>query len=503
MSTGETAARTRFKALQTEASNRFPGLPFSGFAFWFAWNLLAFSGTAWRTSTEPGDYITYLFIIHLLACVVTNLSFALTARRTADMVMTNRFLALGALMGCAGSALIVVVGKGFVPSLPVFVIGAVLAGVGTSFMLMRSATVYGTVNPHRSLLKMCTSVMIAIATYYLVNGFGEHLAPVVFCLLPASSALMFLAAEPGPEQRRLCSADTRVPPQFVRLLVAIFFYSLTVSVINRYTLTNLPTSLSVACMGYVMFGLMCFAIIVIFLRLMWPGAITVNTIFYPTALILIVGVALVPFVGMALLPSFSDGNIIGAAIIDFAGYAFDILVWLICPYLAFQLQGGCIKFMGLGTATMSAGLVLGSIAALALLDFGIESSGFLVIVGVMGLLSLVMTILVFPDKKLQELLVPVDDDSPETTTSVAERNAAWSQACAQIAGEAGLTEREAEVMVLLGNGATAQQVADELVISVHTARAHIRGIHSKLSISSNKDIRPMIESRIGRGPCTS
>ncbi|MGN0078437.1 MAG: hypothetical protein ACI36V_06605, partial [Coriobacteriales bacterium] len=369
------------RSLQAETSNRFPGLPYFGFAFWFGWNLLAFSGTAWCSSSEPGVYITYLFIINLLACVVTNLVFALTARRSADMVMTPQFLGVGALMGCSGSVLLVLVGQGVLHSLPLFTLGSVLAGVGTSFMLMRSATVYGTVNPHTSLLKMCVAILLAIATYYVLNGFGEPLSAALFCVLPAASALMFLAAKPSPSVRRLCSADTKAPPQFMRFLIAIFFYSLTVSVINRYTLTELPTSQSVACMGYVMFGLMCFALLVILMRLVWPDAITVNKIFYPIALVLIVGVALVPFL--------TGGTLYRAAVIDFSGYAFDILVWLICPYLAYQLQGGCIKFMGLGTASMSAGLVVGSVIALTLLQVGIDQQSYLLAAGMLALLSMV------------------------------------------------------------------------------------------------------------------
>ncbi|MGN0078210.1 MAG: helix-turn-helix transcriptional regulator, partial [Coriobacteriales bacterium] len=107
-------------------------------------------------------------------------------------------------------------------------------------------------------------------------------------------------------------------------------------------------------------------------------------------------------------------------------------------------------------------------------------------------------ILVFPDKKLQELLIPLDDDAPENRTTLADQRAAWECACEELAHEAGLTGREAEVMAVLANGGTAQQVADALVISVHTARAHIRNIHSKLGIKSNKEIRPMVDSRIGK-----
>jgi DNA-binding CsgD family transcriptional regulator len=46
----------------------------------------------------------------------------------------------------------------------------------------------------------------------------------------------------------------------------------------------------------------------------------------------------------------------------------------------------------------------------------------------------------------------------------------------------GLTEREAEVMRLVVDGRSASQVAEELVISVHTARNHIAHAYEKLGV---------------------
>jgi len=46
----------------------------------------------------------------------------------------------------------------------------------------------------------------------------------------------------------------------------------------------------------------------------------------------------------------------------------------------------------------------------------------------------------------------------------------------------GLSDREAEVTRLLVDGSSAQQIADELTISVHTARNHIAGVYAKLGV---------------------
>lgn len=52
------------------------------------------------------------------------------------------------------------------------------------------------------------------------------------------------------------------------------------------------------------------------------------------------------------------------------------------------------------------------------------------------------------------------------------------------AGEAGLTARESEVVVLLARGLSNQEIAERLVVSTFTVRAHLRSIYGKLGVSS-------------------
>jgi DNA-binding NarL/FixJ family response regulator len=49
---------------------------------------------------------------------------------------------------------------------------------------------------------------------------------------------------------------------------------------------------------------------------------------------------------------------------------------------------------------------------------------------------------------------------------------------------AGLTAREVEVLRLVAQGLTDAQVAERLILSVHTVHAHPRSIYGKLEVSS-------------------
>jgi DNA-binding NarL/FixJ family response regulator len=49
-----------------------------------------------------------------------------------------------------------------------------------------------------------------------------------------------------------------------------------------------------------------------------------------------------------------------------------------------------------------------------------------------------------------------------------------------------LTDREREVLSLIGHGATNREIAEKLIISEHTVKSHLRSILNKLNIRNRQ-----------------
>jgi len=90
---------------------------------------------------------------------------------------------------------------------------------------------------------------------------------------------------------------------------------------------------------------------------------------------------------------------------------------------------------------------------------------------------------------IEELAADVPDEQlrahflAQATTMVPQkRSLTAGRAARQEYG--GLTEREVEVLRLLATGLTDAQIAEQLVLSLHTVHAHLRTIYSKLGVTS-------------------
>ena len=94
----------------------------------------------------------------------------------------------------------------------------------------------------------------------------------------------------------------------------------------------------------------------------------------------------------------------------------------------------------------------------------------------------------------RDLLVPKEPltESPKRASGI------FRTAVAEIAAEHGLTAREQEVFALMARGRNSAGIEKALVISNHTARAHVLNIYRKLGIHSQEAVLDLVEERVAK-----
>lgn len=65
--------------------------------------------------------------------------------------------------------------------------------------------------------------------------------------------------------------------------------------------------------------------------------------------------------------------------------------------------------------------------------------------------------------------------------------------CDKVAEEYGLSRRQREVLEMLAKGRNAEYITDKLVISAHTAKAHIYNIYQKTGVHSRQELMDLVE----------
>ncbi len=482
---------THREAFIRNVNSSMPAITVLGFAFWFAWNLIAFSGTLWTDAGRSSMSISVFFVAHLATSAAAHLAVSFGGERAIRCIMSDAWLVAGALIGSGGTVLMLFldINSPFIWLSVLFVVACTMAGLGTSLLFIRSATIFGTKTPRRSFTSIFLSALFAIAVYYVIDGYKDSLGPIAFALLPWASAFCLSLKRYTSLERTVIDTVLPIPRQFKFLLLAIFIYSFAQDTTKSFLLTALPASQSALCMQYVMLGLLALSIAMIGMELSIPQAdIRFGRIYYPLALLFILPQIALPVIySMPLVPAIG---------LDFAGYAFDLLLWAMASFLAYRMQGNSIRFICLSTAALSLGLAAGSATGSLLLTLNIDTLFFQAINLVLAAVSILMTIFVFPERRLDEIFVPIDEDEADEEETT--RRAYWREACDRVAAKGNLTNREREVFIHIAKGMTAQQVADELVVSVYTVRAHVRKIHAKLEVSSKKEIVALIEEHMDK-----
>ena len=472
----------RFKAAAKSVNKQLPILPYLGLGLWMAWNITAFSGVAWLEDIENTWRAADLFAVHLGTSVVTLVLIGIFHDKIEPLLARAATPLSGGLIASLGAVVIILARPSMVGNQTLFFVGCILTGFGTTVLFARAVALFGALKPRSSFIYLCAAGLFGPVVFSLTRMAPGAFATVMFALLPLLSAGLLVFGPYSTAELAVLSGKSRLTSQFWLFLVALFIFSLAAQVMRNglYPLPPAQSIISTEHSAVVVFFI--YALLALFAATS-DSPYGFAKLYRPATLAIIALLIVVPLIDIPV--------VIRVALSSAANDTFNVLAWGMLAYIVFQAQGNALPVFCLGNAALAGGSFVGSLITGALVESGISTNNFLVICLALALVAIVVSLFIFPENKMAELLLPIDESEPAQEES-GDRFAPWKAACLELAERGGLTDREAEIMALLARGKSTQQIADELVISAYTVRAHTRNIYTKLDVHSRNELADLV-----------
>lgn len=494
-------------------TEQWPDVGFLGMGVWWGWIWLRYGGVNALDSLSVQNAVSvfYSYMLSTLAIAVVVLLAAVFWQR-ATALADNRLVVAGFAL-LAGVATYV---SGFVNAASMtvlYIVASTLTGVGTAFLCLRAGRVYGSVPLGESLLNGALSLLLAVAVYFVGEGIPQEWYLSYVSFLPLASAGLFAlvgsesfpsAAVHESSSRR---ATSRERSMIRRLILAASIVAFTAGVgkgITSLAVSSAQFELEGAISVFFV-GMASIAVIVLLSRFgVYQGAR------YAYSTLMVMGIALMLASCFGLSVSYLS---IGKETLWF-------MLSCLMAYMAFKFEASSVRVFGLGQACYfvcsAAGWLVGVFLAPSYADMSVR----MMCGVVLAFLVVIVMVYVFPEKSIKQIatwtLWPNEAQGEGSSVAPArlkpvascgdftdadDRDARFcEEQPSDIAGRAadprfGLSERELEVLRLFAQGRSANWIADSLVISKNTVRAHLRAIYSKLDVHSRQELLDFLSGK--------
>ena len=430
----------------------------SGYALYLTFGYMSFESPTVLTSLgESGAIVQSLFLVAVIAArMVVYAAMIALARRS------GRGFSTAVVLVCAGVA-----ATGFIVTrmafrfaefvplnelVPWLVAGGLCFGAGDALINLLWARFSGTFDLRRVYLFVLLSSGLSLIVYFVVT-----LLPAAL-MLPAGALLFFASVA---FCRQCLAAREPIDEEFS---APVFKGAL--SVLWRPVLgTSILAFMS---------GLM--------LQLSMSEAIPLGT-FQFTALITQAAVLLLPLIwngAGGLANACAQLGTLVAGIILWCMVAHTVHDTKLPAALLFSCTLVCTN------AAQMAGALVGMLNAHTLGQGDIALTAVaLVAIYLLAMVSLFL----FKDKTLCGFDAVAEEGAP----TAEQQGDALEARCAHVAEAHGLTPRESEILVHLGQGRTARAISEKLVVSENTVKYHIKSIYQKLDVHSRDEVIDLIE----------
>ena len=223
-------------------------------------------------------------------------------------------------------------------------------------------------------------------------------------------------------------------------------------------------------------------------RAAWLRELFPDALFKASVLLLVAGFLFV------LLEGSGWGSVAQALLAAGTGF-FEILMYYVLIAIGTKNPAGALPALSWGNAMASWGTIVGAALGRLANQPGLAIPGLATVAMALGLVAYVL--LVLPRFSFART---IDEVAPAVSGPVvpgagAEGSASRARRCAELAEQAGLTDREREVFDLLAYGRNARYIQEALAVSYSTAKTHVSHIYRKLGVHSQQELLSLVEGR--------
>ena len=440
-------------------------LPFLGLGIYRAWlNVVLGGGTFFGT---PGIVVSqnafdFAMIATLLLCAIGARHITPLFRQGALKAACLVLLVGSTLLGYAAWG-------GILPGALAAWPSTVAGGAGIALMILLWSELYGTLSPVRICLYYCASLVAGAVVGWVYEGFRPEWLPAMTAALPLISFGCLRACYRGDLVEPLHSgswARFSFPWKPV-LVVAIYSFA--------YGLLQVGTSgvaRSTSAVGTVACCLVVMGAVVLLRSRVEFGVVYGVWLPFMSAVFLILAAVVGPVSWW--------GNLWATW-----GYAASqVFIMTMIGSICYHWGASAIWLFGIERGVRSLATLAGRVVEGQLTALGLSAVPVLVAV------VMVATFVAFSEKKLDAnwgVELAKEQEDSKLSKGVEERNALVG-ACAALAKERNLSQREEEVLLLLAQHKTARDIERELCVANGTAKAHIRHVYQKLDIHTREEL---------------
>ncbi len=460
--------------------------PFLGFAPLFAWHFCFwFAPTSFPFAELLSDEITGAWLIYLLSSVIVLLVSAAVLRNKRRLRSEGNLYVLAPVALCTLSLLFSFGMAAIGSPLQMYVAAIFLGAVESFCFLLWGERLASTECDATSTAAVVAIGSVVFASFLFTMLLPGVLAPAFVAALPLISGLV-LVREGSPQPDAKILKPQAVRKRADRNIAIVSVVSGIVSLACFFLLTIIPSTNLLGgewSYGYgVASGMLAIIIVAAVVNALSKDDNPFHII--PWLLIMVI-IAFALFLGLHDIPGALGFSFFFTA---FVYASFEMLLMTYFVVIAQNGRASSAIAIGVSLALFRLGVLMGDVASLSIESAGLEASTLvdLIASGLLCVVAVLLIPLISEGRYMEELT------SKPTEVGLS----ALIRSCDETAKEFGLSPREREVLELFVQGYTVDNIAEKLVISPYTVRAHIRHLYEKTQMHKKSELICYVKDQV-------